>query len=168
MNRGGLGRRPMTGEYRFLTTWVLDADREEVWEALWDAERWPEWWPGVEEAIEIDPGAPCGIGRRGRYTWCSRMGYRVSFAVLATRVEPPSLLEGETTGDLEGVGRWSLAEQGGVTTVRYEWSVRATRAWMKAAAPLADPIFRWSHDRLMRAGGSGLARHLGARLIAGG
>ena len=28
---------------------------------------WPSWWRGVVEAVEIDPGTPCGVGRRGRY-----------------------------------------------------------------------------------------------------
>jgi uncharacterized protein YndB with AHSA1/START domain len=30
--------------YRFLTTWLLEAPREAVWDTISDAERWPEWW----------------------------------------------------------------------------------------------------------------------------
>ncbi len=153
-------------QYEFLTTWVLDADREDVWDALWDAERWPQWWPGVEEAVETDPGTPCGVGRRGRYTWRSRVPYPVRFEVVATQVEPMHLLEGEVSGPLEGVGRWRLREDDGLTIVVYEWAVRTTKPWMNALAPVARPLFRWNHDQLMRRGGLGLARLLGARLIA--
>ena len=33
-------------------------------------------------------------------------------------------------------------------------------------APLLRPVFAWNHDIVMRQGGEGLARLLGARLVA--
>jgi uncharacterized protein YndB with AHSA1/START domain len=33
--------------YRFLTTWLFDAPREPVWDVIYDAAHWPEWWRGV-------------------------------------------------------------------------------------------------------------------------
>ena len=27
-------------EYSFLTTWLLEAERERVWDAIYDSERW--------------------------------------------------------------------------------------------------------------------------------
>ena len=152
--------------YEFLTTWVLDAPREEIWDAIWDSERWVDWWPGVVEAVELDPGTPCGIGRRGRYAWRSRIPYPVRFEVVSTLVERPGALEGEAHGDLEGTGVWSFEDSGGATMARYAWNVRTTKPWMNAVAPLARPVFRWNHDYVMRQGGAGLARHLGCRLIA--
>ncbi|GIK76449.1 MAG: hypothetical protein BroJett022_01390 [Actinomycetes bacterium] len=154
--------------YEFLTTWLLDAPREEVWEAIWDSGRWPAWWRGVVEVVEIDPGTPCGVGRRGRYLWRSRIPYPVRFEMVSTAVEPPTLLAGEASGGLEGIGRWRLFEQDGATAVIYEWNVRTTKPWMNAVAPLAAPAFRWNHDRVMRWGGEGLARRLGCRLLASG
>lgn len=153
--------------YEFRSTWVLDAPREDVWDAIWDSERWPGWWPGLIEAVELDPGSPCGIGRRGRYTWRSLIPYPVRFEVRSTEVVRPTVLAGEASGDLEGVGRWTFEASAGATTVSYLWTVRTTKAWMNAIAPLAGPVFRWNHDYLMRRGGVGLARMLGVRLIAG-
>ena len=32
-------------DYRFLTTWLVDAPIERVWDVIYAIERWPEWWP---------------------------------------------------------------------------------------------------------------------------
>jgi hypothetical protein len=152
--------------YRFLTTWVLEARREPVWDLLWDSARWPEWWPGVVRAEEIEPGDERGIGRRGRYEWRSRIPYPVRFEVVSTRVERPALLEGRASGGLEGIGRWRLFEEPPLTAVTYEWDVRTTERWMNRLAPLAAPAFRRNHDWVMRSGGKAIARRLGVRLVA--
>ena len=155
-------------QYRFLTTWLVEAERAAIWDALWDSARWPEWWPGVVEATELEPGDADGIGRRGRYRWRSRIPYPVRFEIVSTRVERPHLLEGRADGELAGVGRWRLYEDDRprTTAVLYEWNVTTTRAWMNALAPIAAPMFRWNHDQVMAAGGRGLAELLGARLLA--
>ena len=66
-----------------------------------------------------------------------------------------------------GIGSWRLYEDDGATAVLFEWRVHTTRWWMNALAPVARPVFRWNHDRLMRAGGRGLARRLGVELLSG-
>jgi Polyketide cyclase / dehydrase and lipid transport len=153
-------------EYRFLTTWLLEADRERVWDAIWESERWPEWWRGVEEAVKLAEGDENGVGERGRYVWRARLPYPVRFEIRTTRVARPRLLEGSATGELEGTGRWRLFDEGDVTAVLYEWNVRTTRPWMNLLAPVARPIFKWNHDWVMRNGGAGMAQLLGARLLA--
>lgn len=156
--------------YRFLTTWLIGAPRGPIFEALWESERWPAWWPGVIAAREVDRGDPAtGVGRRGLYEWRSTIPYPVRFEVVATRVQPPGLLEGRVSGDLIGRGRWRLFGADGpepATAVLYEWEVSTAKRWMNAVAPLAAPVFRWNHDQLMRRGGEGLARELGVPLLA--
>jgi uncharacterized protein YndB with AHSA1/START domain len=153
-------------EYRFLTTWLIEADRRRVWDAIYESERWPEWWKGVEEAEKLEEGDEAGVGQFGRYVWKAKLPYRVEFFIRTTKVERPHLLEGDATGELAGVGRWRLFEEGGVTAVVYEWNVSTTRAWMNLLAPLATPAFKGNHDYVMRNGGRGLAELLGARLLA--
>jgi uncharacterized protein YndB with AHSA1/START domain len=153
-------------EYAFLTTWLLESPRGPVWEALHDQERWPEWWRGVEEAEELRPGPDGDVGSVARMVWKSLLPYRVEFEVTTTRVESPHLLEGHATGELEGIGRWRLYEQDGVTAVLYEWNVRTTKPWMNFLAPLLRPAFEWNHDWVMARGGEGIARLLGCRLLA--
>jgi uncharacterized protein YndB with AHSA1/START domain len=159
-------------EYRFLTTWLLASPREPVYELIWDSAGWPDWWPGVIEAAELEPGdSATGLGRRGRYEWRSTIPYPVRFEVVTTRVEPPHLLEGAASGGLEGTGRWRLFEADGgpgdsLTAVTYEWNVCTPKLWMNLLAPVAAPVFRWNHDRIMSAGGRGLAQRLATRLVA--
>jgi hypothetical protein len=153
-------------EYSFLTTWLLESPREEVWAAIHDQERWPEWWRGVEVAEELRPGDADGVGSISRMVWKSWLPYRVEFEVLTTRVDYPDLMEGRASGELEGVGRWRLYEQGGVTAVIYQWNVVTTLPWMNALAPALRPVFEWNHDWVMRQGGEGLASLLGCRLLA--
>jgi uncharacterized protein YndB with AHSA1/START domain len=153
-------------EYRFLTTWLLQAPREPIWDAIYESEKWPEWWHGVVEAEKLEEGDESGVGQYGRYVWKSKLPYRLEFFVRTTKVEKPHLLEGNAEGELAGVGRWRLFEQGGVTAALYEWNVRTTRPWMNLLSPVARPIFAVNHDYVMRNGAHGLAKLLGVPLLA--
>jgi hypothetical protein len=144
----------------------LEAPRERVWEAIHDQGAWPTWWRGEEEASELRAGDDGGLGSVSRMVWRSLLPYRVRFEVTTTRIEHPALMEGRAVGELEGVGRWRLYEQDGVTAVLYEWNVRTPKRWMNLAAPLRRPAFEWNHDWVMRRGGEGIARLLGCRLLA--
>jgi uncharacterized protein YndB with AHSA1/START domain len=156
-------------EYSFLTTWCLEAPREPVWDAIWDSEKWPQWWRGVAAAEKLADGDENGVGQVGRYSWRSKLPYDLDFTMTTTQVERPYLLEGEASGELAGTGRWRLLSEAGskpVTAVVYEWNVHTTKPWMNAIAPLAAPLFAWNHDWVMRNGGEGLARLLDCRLLA--
>jgi hypothetical protein len=153
-------------DYRFLTTWLLESPREPVFDAIYDQAAWPEWWRGVEEAVEVRSGAEDGVGTVSRMVWKSLLPYRVGFEVTTTRVERPHLLEGDAVGELSGLGRWRLFEAGEATAVLYEWNVATTRRWMNLIAPVARPVFEWNHDWVMARGAEGLADLLGCRLLA--
>ncbi|MDQ3588509.1 MAG: SRPBCC family protein [Actinomycetota bacterium] len=155
-------------EYSFLTTWLIEAERERAWEVLQDVVRWPEWWRGVVSVDELQPGSEDGVGSRHAIEWRSRLPYPVRFEFVTDRVERPALMQGRAEGELAGTGRWWLFEQDGVTAVLYEWVVRTRRPWMNALAPMARPVFAANHDIVMRWGGEGLARRLGAQLLAHG
>jgi carbon monoxide dehydrogenase subunit G len=147
--------------YSFLTTWLLDASREAVWEVLQDVERWPSWWRGVERITVLGED-------RYRVAWRSRIPYELEFDFAVERTDAPLEMEGSATGELRGAGHWRLFEQGGVTAVIYEWNVETTTPWMNALGRVARPVFEYNHDVVMRWGGEGLARRLGSRLLAAG
>jgi uncharacterized protein YndB with AHSA1/START domain len=154
--------------YSFLTTWLLKGPRDAAWEALQDAERWPEWWRGVERVTLLDPGDDGRVGSRYRIAWRSRIPYELEFDFTVRHLEAPRVMEGDAVGELTGSGRWRLFQQDGVTAVLYEWNVHTTRPWMNVLAPVARPVFEYNHNVVMRWGGEGLARQLGVELLAAG
>src|SRR6266545_4605057 len=136
-------------DYRFVTVWKLRAPIDQVWQAIWQSEKWPSWWKGVLSVEKLRDGDESGIGGIRRYVWRSKLPYNLAFDMDLTRSEPPHRLEGNASGELAGTGVWELDEAGGVTTVRYTWSVHTTRAWMNLLAPIARPLFEWNHDYVM-------------------
>ncbi len=147
--------------YRFLTAWLLDCERQAVWDALEDVDAWPEWWRGVQCVRLLD-------GERYRIAWRSRIPYDLEFEFEVERIDAPHEMYGTATGELTGTGHWRLFDYAGVTAVTYEWNVRTTKAWMNLLAPLAKPVFAYNHDVVMRWGGEGLARRLDCRLLSAG
>jgi uncharacterized protein YndB with AHSA1/START domain len=151
--------------YSFLTTWILDAPLESVWQAIHEIEAWPAWWRGVERVDKLEHGNGDGIGALYRQEWRSVIPYPVRFETRITRLERPHLIEAEADGELAGTGRWRFFD-GRETAIVYEWNMRTTRPWMNLLAPIARPVFRWNHNVVMHQGGRGLADLLGARLLA--
>jgi uncharacterized protein YndB with AHSA1/START domain len=145
--------------YRFLTTWLLDAPLDAVWDTIYDAKHWPEWWRGVERTQVIED-------RLWRSSWRSLLPYSLDFEFEILELDPPSLLEGRARGELsgEGIGRVYEGKLGTAST--WEWQVETMPRWMNAFGSLAKPAFAWNHHRIMRWGGEGLARRLDAGLLA--
>lgn len=152
-------------KYNFVTVWRLQAPIERVYNAIEDSLAWPEWWRGVERVVELEKGDERGLGGVRRYTWKSALPYRLTFDMRVTKIEEPSLIKGEASGELKGFGLWRLAQKGDVTLARYDWQVDTTKAWMNLLTPIARPLFAWNHDVVMRQGEEGLARLLGIKLL---
>lgn len=151
--------------YRFVTTWQIEAPLQAVWDTICEPQGWPLWWHNVEQVEEISPGDAHGIGSVRRYTWRGQLPYRLTFDIRVIRHEPLAAVEGIATGDVEGRGCWSFASNGAISEVRYEWQVRTTRQWMNLLAVFARPVIEWNHNTVMRQGGMALAHKLNARLV---
>ena len=151
-------------EYRFSTTWQVKAPLQTVWDILCHPDMWPHWWKSLEQIIEIEKGDLQGIGALHRYTWKGVLPYRITFDIHVLTIMPLRLLEWQASGEVEGVGQWSLFFNGTDTIVRYDWHIRTNTRWMNCLAPIAAPLFRWNHDSVMREGAKGLARKLGTRV----
>jgi carbon monoxide dehydrogenase subunit G len=153
-------------DYHYVSTWQLQAPIEQIWAALNDLEHLPVWYRGVQQARELTPGDAQGVGRRARYVIKGRLPLRLAFEATTTRSVPPRDQQLQAEGELAGTGRWSLDQQGEVTTARYRWDVRTTRPWMNLLAPLVRPLFAWNSRGVMLQAGEGLAHFLGVRLVA--
>ena len=139
---------PGVTRYSFLTTWLLEAPVEPVWDAIYDTDAWPSWWRGVSRVDELVPRGPDGLGGISRFTFRSVLPYDLVFEMRSVRVERHRLLEGVASGELEGTGRWRFFVDGGTTAVTYEWDVATTARWMNVLSPVARPAFAWNHDRV--------------------
>lgn len=153
-------------QYTLVTHWNLGAPVERIWDALVAAEEWPRWWRYVQAVDPVAKGDAHGIGTIRRYTWSSRLPYRLSFEMRTTALTHPTFIEGVAAGDLNGIGRWRISRLGNNARVRYEWTVTTGKRWMNLLAPVLAPVFAWNHDQVMQEGGRGIARHLGVALLA--
>ena len=152
---------PNGSHYAFVTEWDINAPVEQVWAAMSDPEQWPKWWRGVERVETIRPGADAlGSGAIRRYTWKSKLPYRLTFTMETTKVELFKRIEGQATGELEGFGWWQFSSDGTITHVRYDWQVVANKWWMIWLAPIARPLFEWNHDAVMKWGQEGLNKRV--------
>lgn len=152
-------------DYEFVTIWRVKAPLETVWNEIYHSDLWPDWWKGVESVELVRKGDESGVGSVHRYTWKSKLPYRLSFEMQAVRVEPPVLLEGIAAGELAGRGVWQLSSDNDETIARYDWKVETTKRWMNLLAPVARPVFKWNHDVVMGWGAQGLAKRLGVSVV---
>ena len=152
-------------KYEFVTIWQVKAPLASVWDLIYNSDSWPSWWKGVERVELVEKGNKEGVGSIYRYTWKSKLPYRLTFDMQLTRIEQMSIIEGTALGELSGTGRWQLTSEDDVTTARYDWQVETTKPWMNLLTPIARPVFKWNHNVVMNWGAQGLAKRLGATLI---
>lgn len=167
--RAGVGDRGwrwrVTG-YQFVSTWRLAAPVTTVYEALARPDGWQAGWRWFAHTEPLTTGDAYGVGGRLRCVVRSPLPYSLAFEIERVAAEPPTTLTERVTGDLEGEGRWEFAESGGQTVVWHTWTVRTTKPWMNALAPVAWPAFVWAHHVVMRDGARALSTGLAAPLLS--
>src|SRR5881275_118221 len=92
-------QRPIMAKYEFVTIWRFKSPLAPVWELIYNSDRWPEWWKGVERVERVREGDEQNIGSISQYTWKSKLPYRLTFKMELTRVEPLSIIEGRAIGE---------------------------------------------------------------------
>lgn len=147
--------------FHLVTEWRLDAPIDRVWALLTAVEDWPGWWKAVKQVELVQAGDANGIGAVRRMTWRTALPYALSFDMRTMRMEPEALIEGEASGELEGLGCWTLRVEGATTCVRYDWIVAVGKPWMRVLAPVLRPVFAWNHGIVMGWGLAGIRRELG-------
>lgn len=152
-------------EYHFLTLWRLTAPLDEVWDTIRDVDHWARWWPCVRNVRTLEPGNADGVGTVRELTWHGALPYSLTFETRITHIDPMREVCGVATGEVEGTGVWRFDTEGSITVVRYAWDVHMKRGWMNKLSPIAEPLFRWNHNYVMRRGGEGLAAVLNAHLV---
>ena len=68
------------------------------------------------------------------------------------RVVPEERLEAKVTGDVAGTAWLVLTPSGGGSLVDVGWAMKPRSRAMQAAAMLARPLLRWSHEWVLARG----------------
>jgi hypothetical protein len=150
--------------YRFVTVWEIPHPLDTIWQELITPERWPEWWPGVEEATILRAAQPDGTGTQIRFAWRSMFPYTLRFIGTTEEIAIGTCICGSTRGDLNGIGTWKVKELPGQCQLTYTWEVTTAKVWMNLLAPLGRPFFKLAHAHIMANGQRGLRRRLDQKI----
>ena len=164
--RAGVILAPRMAAYSFLTTWCVDAPVQDVWDVISASDRYPEWWKGVRKVTELEPGGEHGLGALQRLEWRSKLPYSLEFDMRVTRSEPPYLLEGHASGELEGVGIWRLYDGAGGHRARLQLG-RVDDARLDESPVAAGPAGLRLEPRLRHAPGGDRAGRAARRRARG-
>lgn len=159
--------RGMTAQYHLITRLRLSVDRASTWDTFIEVEEWPRWWRWLEDVEMIREGDDDGVGAIFRQSITSPLRYGFSWETEIVRVIDQSLVELDSSGALQGRGRFEMSgANGGPTDVVFTWLVETNKRWMNLIAPIGRPVFTWSHDRLMADFGRGMASEAGGDLLS--
>jgi hypothetical protein len=154
----------MQQELNIPTTWRLRGTAEQVYDVLSRPRDFPRWWPDVYlDVTELEPGDANGVGRVVALRTRGKLPYELNWQAEMTAAQKPHRMSVCARGDLAGRGEWRLRQDGDSVVVTYDWTVLATKTWMKALAPLLKPVFVWNHRWAMQRGFEGLVRELARR-----
>jgi uncharacterized protein YndB with AHSA1/START domain len=151
----------VSGEYVFVDEWDVDAPIEAVFDAIADATTYPAWWKPVYIDVEAE-GEP-RVGLVSRQHFKGRLPYHLRTSSEITRLERPTLVEADVTGDLRGRGLWTLTPRDGRTHVRFDWRVFADKPVLRVLTPVLRPAFRWNHDWAIKRAMEGLEPYARSR-----
>lgn len=159
-------------EYHIVTTWRIEAPREEIVAALFDdTEQLARWWPSVYMDVKVTaPGDERGVGREVSLYTKGWLPYTLRWRFRVTEVALPERLSLDAVGDFVGRGIWTIRElrgpddpAGPMTTVEYDWFIRAEKGMLKTFSPVMKPIFAANHDWAMRQGERSIRLELARR-----
>jgi uncharacterized protein YndB with AHSA1/START domain len=145
----------MEGGFVFRSEWAqLPAPPERVYAVLAAVDDYPRWWPQVRRARTLDETS-------GELTCRSLLPYDLVFVMHQELEDPDSLvLRARMTGDLNGTSQWTIAADGDGARAVFDEDVSVGSGLLRAAGRLFRPALKFNHDRMMRAGETGLRAHL--------
>ncbi len=86
--------------------------------------------------------------------------YRIRWTGELVAADMPRSWSIRATGDLTGLGVWTLTETDGWTEAMYDWRVSADRPLFRLLAPVMAPVFAWNHRWAMARGEEGLRQEV--------
>lgn len=148
-------------EFHLVSHWRVEAGIDDVYDLISRPREFVRWWPEVYLRVdEIEPGGDDGVGRVFDLHTRGYLPYTLDWRARILAVDKPNHVVIDARGDLEGRGEWHLQQDGDGTRVAYDWTVVATKPWMRLLAPVLRPVFAANHRWAMEKGRQGLEREL--------
>ena len=150
-----------TKDYHFVDEWRVEGDLKEVADIIEDALSLSSWWPSVYfEVKELEPGGEGGVGKLISLSAGGWLPYTLRINFRTTESRYPNGFSMDATGDLEGTGIWTFAQDGRFVNVTYDWTIRANKPIIDKLSFLLKPIFRSNHHWTMKRGEESLKLEL--------
>lgn len=136
---------------------------EEVWAAVADVDRFPQWWPWLRRF----DGTGLVTGDRWECTVQPPLPYAVRFTVDLDEVVEGRSVRATVSGDVEGTARVELEAVDGGTDARLVSCLAPAGSVLRVVATVARPVARFGHDWVLDTGARSLCRHLAGDGAAG-
>lgn len=154
----------MGSDYQFFTEWRVAGTVDEVKAVLGDAPSLPRWWPSVYlDVKEIEPGGEGGLGRTLDLYTKGWLPYTLRWTLRITEPITDRGFALSASGDLEGTGRWTFAQDGPEVLITYDWRIHATKPLLRRLGWLMKPAFAANHKWAMARGEESLRLELRRR-----
>jgi len=148
-------------DYHFIDRWRVEGGIKEVADIIEDATSLSAWWPSVYFNVdELEPGGEGGVGKLISLRAGGWLPYTLRIKFRTTESRYPNGFSMDATGDLEGVGIWTLEQDGRFVNVTYDWTIRANKPIIDKLSFLLKPIFRSNHNWTMKRGEESLRLEL--------
>jgi hypothetical protein len=105
-------------------------------------------------------GGEGGVGKLISLRAGGWLPYTLGIKFRTTESRYPNGFSMEATGDLEGTGIWTFAQDGRFVNVTYDWTIRANKPIIDKLSFLLKPIFRSNHTWTMKRGEESLRLEL--------
>ena len=154
----------MAARYEFRTVWRVAGTAAEVRDVLADGPSLTRWWPAVYLAVHtVNEGDHDGVGSETDLLTKGWLPYTLRWRL---RIVEPITDTGyalTATGDLDGAGRWTFAQDGPEVVVTYDWRVSASKPLLRRLTWLLRPVFSANHRWAMARGEESLRLELRRR-----
>jgi hypothetical protein len=151
-------------QYHFVTHWQIPGEITQVADILSDAEDFVRWWPSVYlRIVELEPGDEHSVGKVLDLYTKGWLPYTLRWQCRITSSNRPYGFALDAWGDFVGAGIWTLAQEGDIVHVTYDWRVAADKPLLKRLSFLMRPIFSANHRWAMAKGEQSLKLELARR-----
>jgi len=112
---------------------------------------------------EIEPPDARGVGRRVRVLTKGWLPYTLSWDFVVTESRYPHGFSITASGDFEGTGVWTFAQENNDVAIVYDWRIRAEKPLLRALSFVLKPLFAANHRWAMAQGETSLKLELARR-----